>query len=178
MLFVQSLISFFQFIGDVFVDVTENKPSLSSIYTKGLAGFYGFLVDGDYDGSPFCFLHYLNEPINPNTSLKLDEILCNLKVSLNNTLQSKKIILNESSIFNLSLFVGGSLQATPDFVRMAFSLLQNQLDLAVKNKFEPNSEELFICQQLNYRTTIIDAIRYLLLDDVEDYAAKKDEEGE
>jgi hypothetical protein len=174
-----------QFTGDVFVNVGKRKSSFTSIYTKGLTGCYGFLVGGNYRGSPFCFLNHHPHSINQKTLLTLPQILLSLindlvsdiKSTLKKLVQPEQYIIIKDSLSNLSLFVGGGIQQTPDFVRLGFSLLQNQLDLAVINSFPPNSEELYVCQQLNYRTTIIDAVGYLMSEEHEELIAKKSKQS-
>jgi hypothetical protein len=174
-----------QFTDDVFVDVDETGSSFTSIYTKDLTGCYGFLVNGDYRGSPFCFLNHHSYSINQKTLLTLPEILfssikdlvSDIKSTLKKILKLEQAIIRKDFLSNLSLFVGGGIQQTPDFVRLGFSLLQNQLDLAVINSFPPNSEELYVCQQLNYRTTIIDAVGYLMSEEHEELIAKKSKQS-
>jgi hypothetical protein len=63
-------------------------------------------------------------------------------------------------ISNLSFFVGGEIIENQDHTRKAFSLLQTKIGQTVVNLFQSNKEALYLCKQLHYRTTIIDALGY------------------
>jgi hypothetical protein len=55
---------------------------------------------------------------------------------------------------DLSLLVAGGIKQDTDRVRVAFELLQHELNTDVIDKLLPDSDELFMCQQLNFKTTI------------------------
>ena len=74
---------------------------------------------------------------------------------------------------DLSLLVAGGIKQSTDYVRLAFELLQYELNTDVIDKLSSAADELFLCQQLNFKTTIVSSITYLLPSSVEYQAAKK-----
>ena len=115
--------------------------------------------------------------VNQDTSSTLAEILLSLmndlvkSIMYNLQLTFRSKTIDFKKISNISLFICGGIQQEPDYVRLAFALLQQPLDPEVIKLFPASSPELFLCLQLNYRTTIITAVSFLLPDEVEDMAA-------
>ena len=100
----------------------------------------------------------------------MNDLVKNIMDNLQLTFPSKPIKLENMS--NISLFICGGIQQEPDYVRLAFALLQQPLDPEVIKLFPASSSpELLLCLKLNYRTTIITAVSFLLPDEVEDMAA-------
>ncbi|CAF1498083.1 unnamed protein product [Rotaria sordida] len=113
----------------------------------------------------------------PDTSDFLIDLLGNMvihvKESLVHLLKLSEDISLQDSTKELSLLVAGGIKQDNDRVRLAFQLLQHQLNSDVIDKFSPDSDELFLCKQLNFKTTIISAISYLLPSSIEYQAAEK-----
>ncbi|CAF4145001.1 unnamed protein product, partial [Rotaria sordida] len=167
--------------GHVLVDVGETNASFSSISTKGLIGCYGILIDGLYDKSPFCFVDHHTFSVDRKTTLStasilislIEDLVKNIRKSLKREPDSSEEIILKGTTSNLSLLVCGGVKQDPDHIRLAFQLLQHQLSHDVIDNFAPNSDELYLCQELNFRTTIISSVSYLLPDSIEDMAADK-----
>lgn len=160
------------------VDVGEVGCSNSSIGTTGLTGCYGFLIDGLYNNDPFCFLDHHSYSVDQNTLTPVPKILLSLIKGLVKIFEkkgnaiSRNIPIDFTKLSNMTLVVCGGIQQDPDYIRRAFGLLQEPFDLDLLNVFSPSSPEFILCQQLNRKTIIIDAVGYLLSDEIEDMAAE------
>lgn len=167
----------FTFTGDVMIDVDEMGCSYSSITTTGLANCYGFLIDGKYGNVPFCFLDHHSYSVDQQTPYTLTEILHSLIKDLADNTKEHLINLklfekfDFKKIQNVTLLVCGGIQENPDHYRAAFALLQSPIDQQLLAQFSGNPDGQHLCQQLNYRTFIIDAVGYLLSDEMEEMAA-------
>lgn len=152
---------------------------MSSIRTEGLVGCYAFLIDGHYNQLPFCFLYHCAFSTNPDTTSSISDILIawieelveDIKNSSLAKLVSSAEITLKDNINNLSLFICGGIKQQCDHIRLAFQLLQRQLDGDLIDKFKSDSDEFYLCQELNLKTTIVSAVSYLLPDSIEDMAA-------
>ncbi|CAF2054414.1 unnamed protein product [Rotaria magnacalcarata] len=149
----------------------------SSITTTGLTGCYGFLIDIKHDDNSFCFLEHHSFAVDCSTQSTLPEILLSLikdlvkhiTETLKSTPGSKSIEFKKIS--DASLFICGGIQQNPDYIRLAFALLQQPLNPETLGIFQAETSEFYLLQRLNCRTTIIDAVSFLLSDEIEDIAA-------
>ena len=163
----------------------RKKFSRSAIKTDGLTGCFGFLLDGAYDGKPFCYLHHNSWAPNPAEQLSSEELLANqlheLALSLKEALREWLLEAKEAteasdaeilSMSCLSLVVAGGDQQDNDEIREAFALLQaGPLSSAVVDRVRSEPVELHLLEQLHRKVTIIDAVGYFISDDQEEDVA-------
>lgn len=126
----------------------------------------------------FAFLDHHLYAVDQETSSTLPEILLSLmegfvqgfRKSQANISGSEEIDFRKLS--NMTLVICGGIQQDPDYIRLAFGLLQHQLSPDLLNCFTKFPLEFILCQQLNHKTIIINAVGYRLSDETEDMAAQ------
>ena len=168
--------SFFLYrVGQVDVRMGEAKASETKISTAGLTGCYAFLITGEYQRSPFCWLEHQPFSMGPNTSAPptlLHQIAKRFAKDMKPCLQEIfRSSINLADVTNLALLVAGGLQEFPDDVRNALALLQQPFHQKLLGSFSTDPEVSHLVQHLQSRTIITAPLGYCLSDETEDRAA-------
>jgi hypothetical protein len=162
------------------VSMGDSVASVTKISTAGLTDCYGFLINGEYLRSSFCWLEHQPYYDDSDTSSP-PQLLCeitqhfveNMKKDLPKVFSSSNIDLRQTS--NLILLVAGCLQEFPDYVRNALALLQQPFHQELLGLCSMDPEVHHSMQHLQCRTIITAPIGYSLSEEADEraYAAGK-----